>query len=807
MKYIFLLCGLFFLNAKSAGQFVINELCADNQTNFIEQNGDSPDWIEFLNIGQAPINLEGYTLSDEQDDPNKWTFPDFIINPNEYLLVLADGKDLHDEYLRTNFKLSKSGERLILHNAQGQLISNIRYDSITPDLSFGIFNNTWQSMSPSPGFENTGGVNEQVNNSIWSHPAGFYDHEFYLKLTQPDHLQIYFSNDGQHPKEEQIPWTDSLLIDKTQTICISINSPESGWSQMSCRTYFINTGHDLPVVSVIGDPHDFFDEEDGIFEEGPNAQSSWPYWGANFWKDIKLPCHIEYFENGQLHISQNADLEMHGGRESRTAPMKSIRITADAKHGDEYFDFPFFEQKKNISRFKKLVLRNASGDYNHTHLRDGFLSDYYLSQDLNLDVSAYKPIVVYINGAYYGLMGLREKIDEDFIFQNDGISPSSITLLEEDAQVIEGDSTGFLNMYSFMTTNDLADNGKYEEAKTKLDIENFIDYFIVQIGMNNTAWPNGNIKFWNHHDLETPWRYLLFDMDIAMGRHAWTYAEVDVYANKFASLRDTNLHLNIFTSLLEQEQFKHLFLNRNQDIFNTVFVPERIQSHLDLLTTKITDEIVDHFEKWSPESIDLWEERLDEIHNYLSNRPALLESHMLNYFDLTTLYNLNLTVSDSLAGFVSLNSLDSLVDFEGRYFVDIPITLQAHPHADHSFSYWLLKDDNGESINNATSITINRQKDQDFSITAVFDENDVSENIIAFVDLLEGKIKPADVRLDSGSSVKIYNLFGQLLASKEASSIGTFSSFDIYSWPEGIYVISGFRNGKVLSQKLLVTHD
>ena len=100
---------------ESTAQVVLNEVCSDNESSLLI--GDkSPDWIELRNTGDSEVNLMGYFLSDDDDDPQKWIFPSITISANSYLLVLADGKDKIDDYVHTNFKLSSSGEKTLVLN-------------------------------------------------------------------------------------------------------------------------------------------------------------------------------------------------------------------------------------------------------------------------------------------------------------------------------------------------------------------------------------------------------------------------------------------------------------------------------------------------------------------------------------------------------------------------------------------------------------------------------------------------------------------------------------------------------------------
>ena len=90
MRYLLI---LLFISFGGYGQTVrINEAVSSN-SNFIDEDGDSPDWFELHNYGNESISLKNWTVSDKDDNPKKWTFPDISIDPDEYLLIWASGKD------------------------------------------------------------------------------------------------------------------------------------------------------------------------------------------------------------------------------------------------------------------------------------------------------------------------------------------------------------------------------------------------------------------------------------------------------------------------------------------------------------------------------------------------------------------------------------------------------------------------------------------------------------------------------------------------------------------------------------------
>jgi hypothetical protein len=96
-RYVLLISLAFFPLNAGAQSIALNEVMASNSVTLTDQDGDYEDWIELFNYGSEPVNLEGFGLSDNYDDPFRWVFPGVIIQPGEFLLVWASGKDRRPE--------------------------------------------------------------------------------------------------------------------------------------------------------------------------------------------------------------------------------------------------------------------------------------------------------------------------------------------------------------------------------------------------------------------------------------------------------------------------------------------------------------------------------------------------------------------------------------------------------------------------------------------------------------------------------------------------------------------------------------
>ncbi|MCA9217014.1 MAG: lamin tail domain-containing protein, partial [Planctomycetales bacterium] len=121
---------------------MISEFMAVNGSTIADQDGDFSDWLELVNAGDEPVNLDGYWLTDDVDNLTKWRIPNVSLDANEYLTVFASSKDRDDpeSELHTNFRLSRGGEYLALVGTDGNVVQEFRPDfpAQVADISYGL---------------------------------------------------------------------------------------------------------------------------------------------------------------------------------------------------------------------------------------------------------------------------------------------------------------------------------------------------------------------------------------------------------------------------------------------------------------------------------------------------------------------------------------------------------------------------------------------------------------------------------------------------------------------------------------------
>lgn len=177
----------------SAGQgaLSLNELMADNDGVIFDEMGQYEDWLEIHNAGTDTVDLAGYGLSDDPATPMKWLFPDdpaSRVPPGDWLLVWAD-EDAGDGPLHANFKLSRSGESLLLSAPDGTVLDQVDFGAQSTDVSYGREADgelPWVVQAlPSPAAANVGGglaALETPSFRVWPNP---FNPELRIDLVLP----------------------------------------------------------------------------------------------------------------------------------------------------------------------------------------------------------------------------------------------------------------------------------------------------------------------------------------------------------------------------------------------------------------------------------------------------------------------------------------------------------------------------------------------------------------------------------------------------------------------------------------------
>jgi len=806
---------LFCMAYPSVSQVVINEVCTHNGFVLTDEDNDESDWFELYNKSAFPVSLLDFFVTDAGHD--EWYFPDTSISPGQYVVVFASGKGRHEKSLHTSFRLSKEGDKLSLFNVAGKKLDEIVFGYLQLNHTAGRFPDGDVSAvhifnMPTPGAGNNASAaySGYADEPVFLHQGGFYQGNPTLAITVDKSIAaIHYTLDGSLPSDTSLLYTEALELSKTSIIRARAFSldPMVLPSEIITNTYILNYVPALPVISIATEPGNLWDWNHGIYVMGPNADSVYPYLGANFWQDWEVPAHFEFFEtDGKLAFKQDAGLSINGGSVSRTRPQQSFRITARNRYGRKDLDHRIFEEK-TIDKFKCLVLRNSSGDFNKTHFRDGSLHKLMLKNKLDIDLLCYRPAVIYLNGEYWGILNIRERFSKYYLQENYHVDPDNVDLLEEDSTVIEGDFKEFNAMYDFVTQHDMGMAQNYAIADSLIDLPSFCDYFIAETFLSNIDWPYNNIKYWRVRAAGSKWRYLLMDLDISLGNYGWAPAGMDVLGRILGPFGDKCKHVQIFRSLLMNKTFREYFINRYADLVNTVFSTETMLNHITGVKAVLEADMPRHFEKWGSD-MAAWNIEINKVVvPYIEARPAYALQFVQDTFHLVKEVSISLDVWPPGAGSVKINTIQPWpLPWTGTYFDGVPVQLTAMPNPGFRFVQWQAS---APGIKESERITQNLNVDTNTLFTAYFNLTARAEEITVFPNPAGNVLNLGFVAdKDGHGRLCLYNVYGQEVQAIETNytSGPNYRTIETTSLTPGLYYLHIKTQNGDKSAKLMISH-
>lgn len=631
-------------------------------------------------------------------------------------------------YLHTNFKLDADGELLILLNSEGELMDSVHIKALPTDVSYGRNpdgSDHWSYFEePTPGDSNlTTGYDKFYKEVSFSQDGGLYDGTMEVALSTESDGQIYFTTDGSLPHVSGVLYDGPLSIDKTTVLRAQVLGNEGLHGPIGTRTYLMNTDHEISIISISTAPKNLWDYHEGIYVMGPNAAPEQPHEGANFWQDWEKPIYIEMYEpDGNLGFAQDAGVKIFGGW-SRVLPQKSLSIFARKTYGDGDIDYKIFSNLE-VDEFSSLVLRNSGNDLHNTMFRDALLTSLFHE---SVDKQAYRPAALYLNGEYWGIHNIREKINEDFLANHYNLDPDSITILEHNAIPVEGDEQEYVELISYISSNDLSMASNYEYVTEHIDISNYIYYQLGNIFIDNRDWPGNNIKYWKSNRPDGKWRWITYDKDF--GFDLWS--EGTVYGNTLEFALNPNgpewpnppWSTLLFRRLIENDDFKNQFINTFADELNSRLTPEHVISNIDSMESAISNDIGDHLNRWN-RSLSGWKSNVNRMREFAEIRPGVVRNNIKSVFSLPSSNNITLQVNNEAHGDIQINTLTlSNYPWSGEYFASAPVTLRALPKPGYRFLRW-------EGDQTGTSSTLLVNVDRQLTIRAVFEESDSELNTV-----------------------------------------------------------------------------
>jgi hypothetical protein len=741
---------------------------------------------QFASILQNGDNVLAIQVHNQDAESSDLTFIPFLsakIRSGQTISQPPDFLNLPLSNYHTNFRIKSSGEYLILSDKDGNILDRIYSGLLTSDVSRGRKpdgSENWQYFARStPGYSNvTPGSDSLLSGLLpeFSHSGGFYDSPLNLTMmaSLPD-VSIYYTSDGSRPTMDSQKYSVPLYIDATSVIKARIIDDVSGIAgETVTHTYFIDEDRPLPVFSISAEPENLWGPS-GIYED-------------NF--DLEIPVFIEMFEkSGELAFKHNAGAEVFGSG-SAGFEEKSLAIFFRSQYGVGELKYKMFPDLPYIA-YESFVLRNGGNDWWSTLIRDALTSN-GLMAGTNVDFQAYRPAIVYLNGEYWGIHNIREKVNEHYIKDHYNIDPDSLDMLQYKEriapEIIHGDRISYNHLISFLENNDVSDDENYKYVVSLVDIENYIDYQVIEIYCANIDWPANNNKFWRSKSDAGKWRWILFDTDTGFGLWddwwsygvgGWAHDHMDHATSRTPPDNEEwpnpEWSTFIFRSLLKNDTFKNAFINRFADFLNTRLAAENVLTKIDEFYNGIAPALPRHLERWERTEQD-YNRELSKIEKFAELRPQYARDHIIGHFRLSGLNNITLRTQPPGSGTLRINSL--IIDdstWIGTYFNEIPVLISASPGAGYRFKEW-------QSVTD-TSSTFSAKPEELGTITAVFVPYEGGSLVINEINYNSSSL------LDTGDWFELYNNSHQTI-----NLTGwTFRDNDddnIYTFPDGTLIKS-----------------
>jgi len=639
-------------------KIIINEILAQNT--YISYDKDFyefSDWIELFNENNQDINLSGYTISRNTEE--SYTFSDnVVIRAHSYLVIWADGKNCNDKEVHLNFKLPKEGTKIILFSPYGNIIDTLEYAEQQRDISFGksFYPQSYGYMSPSPGLKNTTLYHKLLRapNPTFLLKSGFYDTPVELTFQNiSEDETIYYTLDGTRPTKNSLLYSNPIFIDKTTVVSAVCYSNIALPSQRVNRTYFIDENSTLPIFSMIIEPRFLYDDTIGIYTVGTNGADAISWCGgpakANYFQDWERAAYFEYFTaDKMLGFSLLAGIEIAGFC-TQVLPQKSFTVKMKNKYGEDELKYKLFKDR-DIDTFKYFSLRNAGNDWCNAMLRDAFM---HRLCDVMGDIptQAYQPTLLFINGKYWGIYNLREKQNKAYLQSHYNIK--KVDLLENNMTVKEGSAQEYSELIEYIKNNDLSNDENYNYVCSKIDIDQFIDYYISEIYFANNDWPGNNILYWKEQDNENAkWRWMLHDTDFGFDlqhKNGFDFNMLTMVTSSYGPIwPNPPWSTFLLRNLLYNDTFKEYFIDRSMMQIDNIFQAGRVKSVLENMSIVIEPEIQRQYDRWSSaempadvaekyptfKSIQEWHEEIDRMKNFADRRNCFVKKHFFEMFDL-----------------------------------------------------------------------------------------------------------------------------------------------------------------------------
>lgn len=634
--------------SSSVGQVRINEFLANNVSvnPDICDYDDFSDWVELYNDGSSEAEIGGYYLTGDINQPTKWKIPaGTVIPPKGYLLIWCDGNNakpgtsgtrpwygggnFKTKRYHASFKLNKSGEQVVLFDGSGGIVDSTTFPKQYADVSMGrTSEGLWGFFdNPTPGAANSTAAKQSTqiaSTVVFSVSGGFYSSAQSVTLSSPDGNDIYYTTDCSIPHEDDTKYTGPIQINKSTVVRARSIPADKFAGRVVTNTYFINEDlHKLMVVAINSEPDFWFGDTIGIYE--------------NSAKGREIPASIEFFTtDGHQVVKADAGIRL-GSLTNYGVDQKPLQIALRNRYGDRFVNYQFYA--KPITKFDRFRLRDGGDAYSSSLINDALL-DPICNGQAEVGYQAFRLVVVYINGEFWGIQDLREQFKDMYFSENYGLAEpekrdevrtnlvGTGMMASEGMELVNGTWDTRKAIVSLVKSEPTMSDTKYGEVRELVDIESLSDFFIMISFAKAISWGH-NQDMWKAADGK--WRWLVTDFD-----RGFVYEDLytQIGHNLFTTAAGTSPKLSndtLLSPLLTNDEFRNYFVQRYAAHLNSTFKPSRLVAIVDSIADIYELEIEGHVAKWNSDgvkSVNAWKSEIEKIRDFMNDRPPYIWEHL-----------------------------------------------------------------------------------------------------------------------------------------------------------------------------------
>ena len=656
----------------SPAEIRISEFMALNVSGREDEDGDFSDWIEISS--DEAVSLTGYTLSDDPDEPKKWTFPGHVNVPaGGHVLVYASGKNKGSIFTKshTNFKLSRSGEHIILSAPDGNVVHAIEdYPKQYPDISS---DGEKFMTEPTPEAENAELLLPPVADVEFSLGSATFTDSVTVEITAPgapDDAIIQVTQNGDVPVRSLFTrYGDPITLQATAQIRARVFYDGHIPSETKSETYlklgedYADFSSDLPIMVV--ERHN-----EGGASTTRFSYASW----LTFEPDGK---------SGRATLANKPDLALRSG----------VRVRGSSTAGNAKSSLAIESWQEDIDEDRDVSILGMPAEsdwilsgrltFDRALIRNPLL--YELSRQAGTYAPRTRFVELFINNSgdeltgndYYGVYALIEKIKRGpdrvdvqeivpgrdstggFMWKVDrpskagsdvvisaGGQSSIVFVTPEKDEVTDAQRNYAVGYLTDMSNAIRSDDPENPETgyRSYLDAATWIDEHILRVLSKD---PDGlRLSTYFYKPRGRPVCYgPIWDFDRTMGcdqdsraidAEGWSTSSVDFFTYTWWG-RLLGRGAISGSSEPAMPDFWQDWIDRWADLRTDVFTEENVNSVIDSMAAEIREAQVRNFERWTArpnggeydEGVDGWEGEIQHLKGWIKTRMEWIDDELL----------------------------------------------------------------------------------------------------------------------------------------------------------------------------------